>query len=187
MRPCLPLLLACINLPVFAQSIPSGTLLTSSRPVPTGKAPGMQVREVKSTPDEQVWAVVFHAGDEAMSGLTDFAAAHKMGDAHFTAIGAASGATVAWLDPSLKKYRAISVADQHEVLSLVGDIGLANGKPSVHMHTVLGGRDGSTTGGHVFELTVYPTLEVFVTVDAAPLHKKPDPASEQSLFDLNDR
>ncbi len=165
-----------------AQTIPAGTMLVSSRPVPAGKAPGMQVRQIKATADERVYAVIFHAGDEALSGLTDFAIANKVADAHFTAIGAASGATVAWLDPAAKKYRAIPVQGQHEVLSLIGDIGLANGKPSVHMHTVLGGPDGATVGGHVFELFIYPTLEVFVTVHAAPLHKKVDPASEQTLF-----
>ncbi len=165
-----------------AQTIPGGTLLTSSRPVPAGKAPGMQVRQIKAGPDERVYAVIFHAGDEAMSGLTDFAIANKVEDAHFTAIGAASGATVAWLDPTAKKYRAIPVTGQHEVLSLIGDIGVANGKPSVHMHTVLGGQDGATVGGHVFELYIYPTLEVFVTVGTTPLHKKADPASEQTLF-----
>ena len=165
-----------------AQTIPAGTLLASSRPVPVGKAPGMQVRQIKSAPDERVYVVIFHAGDEAMSGLTDFAVANKIEDAHFTAIGAASGATVAWLDPAVKKYRAIPVAGQHEVLSLIGDIGVANGKPSVHMHTVLGGKDGAAVGGHVFELYIYPTLEVFVTVGTTPLHKKVDPASEQTLF-----
>ena len=166
-----------------AQTIPAGTLLTSALPVPTGKAPGMQVRQIKSTPDEQVYAIIFHAGDEAVSGLTDFAIANKVADAHFTAIGAASGATVAWLDPAAKKYRAIPVRGQHEVLSLIGDIGLVNGKPSVHMHTVLGGPDGATVGGHVFELFINPTLEVFVTVQTMPLHKKADPVSEQTLFD----
>ena len=80
-------------------------------------------------------------------------------------------------------YRRIPVTQQVEVLSLVGDIALFNGKPVVHMHTVLGKPDGSTVGGHVFELHVDPTLEVFLTVNSVPLKKKSDAASGMKLID----
>lgn len=143
----------------------------------------MQARQIRSTPEETVWAIVFHSGDEALSGLTDFAIAHQIQDAHFTGIGAVSGATLAWLDLRLKQYHAIPVTSQHEVLSLTGDIAAFNGKPVVHMHAVLGGRDGSAVGGHVFELAVEPTLEVFLTADTVLLQKKADPASGIKLID----
>ncbi len=162
---------------------PAETLIAPTRPVPAGKAPHMQVREIRSTPGETVYVIVFHSGDEALSGLTDFAIAHKIEDAHFTGIGAVSSATLAWLDLDLKQYHAIPVASQHEVLSLIGDIAAAKGKPIVHMHAVLGGRDGSTVGGHVFALQAEPTLEVFLTANALPLQKKLDPASGINLID----
>jgi predicted DNA-binding protein with PD1-like motif len=157
--------------------------ISPSRPVPTGMAPAMQVKLVRDTPEEKVYAVVFYKGDEALSGLTDFVIQHKVEDAHFTAIGAISGATLAWLDPPNKTYHRISVAEQVEVLSLIGDVATFNGKPIVHMHAVLGKPDGTTIGGHVFELKVNPTLEVFVTVDTAPLKKKPDDASGMKVID----
>jgi predicted DNA-binding protein with PD1-like motif len=70
-----------------------------------------------------------------------------------------------------------------EVLSLVGDIAAYQGKPVVHMHTVLGHRDGSTVGGHVWELTANPTIEVFLTANATALEKRPDEASGIKLID----
>ena len=127
--------------------------------------------------------MIFYRGDEVLSGLTDFAIQHKIEDAHFTAIGAVSGGTLAWLDPTNKIYHRISVAEQVEVLSLIGDVATFNGKPVVHMHAVLGKPNGNTIGGHVFELNVNPTLEVFVTVNATPLRKKPDDASGMKLID----
>jgi predicted DNA-binding protein with PD1-like motif len=172
-----------------AQSGPASTqaaddgLISPSRPVPAGKAPGMQVKLVKDTPEEKVYAVIFYKGDEALSGLTDFAVKYQVGDAHFTAIGAVSSATLAWLDAPNKVYHRISVPEQVEVLSLIGDVATFNGKPVVHMHTVLGHRDGSTTGGHVFELNVNPTLEVFVTVNVTALKKRPDDASGMKVID----
>jgi predicted DNA-binding protein with PD1-like motif len=143
----------------------------------------MQSKLVKDTPEEQVYVIVFHKGDEVLSGLTDFAIAHNVTDAHFTAIGAASSATLAWLDLSQKSYHPIRVNQQVEVLSLIGDIAAFSGKPVVHMHTVLGKPDGTTVGGHVFELNINPTLEVFMTVNTTPLKKKPDDASGMKLID----
>ena len=163
--------------------VPDDLYISPSRPVPTGKAPGMQTKLVKDTPEEKVYAVIFLKGDEVLSGLTDFAIQHKIEDAHFTAIGAVSGATLAWLDPAKKMYHRIPVAEQVEVLSLIGDVATFNAKPIVHMHAVLGKPNGSTIGGHVFELNVNPTLEVFVTVNTTPLRKKPDEASGMKLID----
>ena len=51
------------------------------------------------------------------------------------------------------------------------------------MHAVLGKPNGSTIGGHVFELNVNPTLEVFVTVNTIPLKKKPDDVSGMKVID----
>lgn len=191
-RACTLLTVLCLqNLPCVparaqqAAGVQQGreALIAPARPVPVGKAPRMEVRQIRSVPGEAVYVLVFHQGDEALSGLTDFAIANNIQDAHFTGIGAVSGATLAWLNLGLKQYRAIPVATQHEVLSLTGDIAVSQGKPIVHMHAVLGGRDGSTVGGHVFALVVEPTLEVFLTADTLPLQKKPDPASGIKLID----
>ena len=169
---------------VVAQSaaLPADTI-SPSRPVPVGEAPGMKWQLVKDTPEERVYAVIFYKGDEALSGLTDFAIAQKIGDAHFTGIGAVSSATLAYLMLPKKLYHRLDVPEQTEVLSLIGDIATFNGKPVVHMHAVLGHHDGSVTGGHVFALHVNPTLEVFVTANAAPLGKRPDEASGMKVID----
>ena len=157
--------------------------ISPTRPVPAGKAPAMKVKLVKDAPEEKVYAVIFYKGDDAMSGLTDFAIQNHIDDAHFTGIGAVNGATLAWLDPAAKIYHRIPVAQQVEVLSLVGDITIFNGKPIVHMHAVLGRPDGTTMGGHVFELDVNPTLEVIVTANTVPLKRKPDDASGMKVID----
>jgi uncharacterized protein len=162
--------------------------ISPSRAVPVGKAPGMKWRLLTETPQEKVYVVIFSAGDEALSGLTDFAIAQKIKSAHFTAIGAAQSATLAWLDLAHKNYKRIAVGEQCEVLSLIGDIAVTDAKPPVpvvHMHAVLGHSDGTTVGGHVFELNVRPTLEVFVTTDHDALKKFPDEASGMKLIDPN--
>jgi predicted DNA-binding protein with PD1-like motif len=163
--------------------VPDDSYISPTRPVPAEKAPAMKVKLVKDAPEEKVYAVIFYKGDDAMSGLTDFAIQHHIDDAHFTAIGAVNGATLAWLDPAAKIYHRIPVTQQAEVLSLIGDMTTFNGKPIVHMHVVLGRPDGTTIGGHVFVLDVNPTLEVMVTVNTAPLKRKPDDESGMKVID----
>lgn len=157
--------------------------ISPARPIPTGLAPTMQSKLVKSSKDEKVYVIIFHKGDEVLSGLTDFAIANHIVDAHFTAIGAVSAATLGWLDLEHKNYQAIPVTDQCEVASMIGDIATFNGKPVVHTHVVLAHRGGSTTAGHVWELQANPTIEVFLTSNAVPLRKKPDDASGMKLID----
>jgi hypothetical protein len=174
-------LLLLLARPALAQA--AAQTISPSQPIPTGLAPHMESRLVSEGDQRRVYVVIFHAGDEALSGLTDFAAQNHIQDAHFTAIGAMRSATLGWLDLEHKNYHPIHVDEQCEVLSLIGDIATFNGKPVVHMHAVLGHRDGSTVGGHVWELHVNPTLEVFVEVEPHPLKKVPDEASGMKFID----
>ncbi|ADW69143.1 PPC domain-containing DNA-binding protein [Granulicella tundricola] len=167
---------------VSAASVDEVTI-SPSRAIPVGGAPGMQVTLVHENGGEKVYAVIFKKGDEVLSGLTDFAIQNHVGDAHFTGIGAVSGATTGWLDLSAKVYRGTVTKEQVEVLSLTGDIATFQGKPVVHGHVVLGRRDGSTVGGHLWEAKVNPTLEVFVTVDERALPKRLDDESGMKVID----
>jgi predicted DNA-binding protein with PD1-like motif len=176
-------LVFALALTAAVHALAQSATISPSRPIPTGLAPNMQAKLVKDTPEEKVYAVIFHKGDEALSGLTDFAIKNGIADAHFTGIGAVSGATLGWLNLAGKNYHPIQVDEQCEVLSMIGDIATFNGKPVVHTHVVLGHRDGTTVGGHVWELHVNPTLEVFVTVNSTPLKKRPDDASGMKLID----
>jgi predicted DNA-binding protein with PD1-like motif len=80
-------------------------------------------------------------------------------------------------------YKQVSIDSQVEVLSMIGDIALYNGKPAVHTHMVVGFPDGSTRGGHVLEAYVSPTLEVMVTVEPKAMHKRFDPETDLTLID----
>jgi predicted DNA-binding protein with PD1-like motif len=151
-------------------------------PVPRGEAPGMKVQLLKAGPERE-YAVIFAKGDEAFSGLQEFAEKYQIQGAHFTAIGALNGATLAWFDPQRKMYRKIPIHGQVEVVSMIGDIALYQGKPTVHTHMVVGLPDGRTKGGHVLDADVFPTLEVMVTVDPLAMHKRLDPETDLTLID----
>ena len=94
-------------------------------------------------------AVFDAGGDEAMVMLTHFAE-EKDGitAARLTAIGAFSRAVLGYFDGQRKDDERIPVHEQVEVVALVGDVALEDGRPKIHAHVVLGRRDGSTAGGH---------------------------------------
>ena len=125
----------------------------------------------------------FHQGDEAFSGLLEFAEKYHVTSAHFTAVGALSGATLGWFDPQRKMYKKIPINGQHEVIGMSGDIALYQGKPVVHTHMVVGTSDGTTRAGHVLDAYVSPTLEVMVTVDPVAMQKRFDPETDLTLID----
>jgi predicted DNA-binding protein with PD1-like motif len=165
----------------YSQNIDS-QYVAPVHPVSRGEAPSMKVQLLKAGPERE-YAVIFAEGDEAFSGLQEFAEKYQIQSAHFTAIGALNGATLAWFDPLRKMYRKIPISGQAEVVSMIGDIALYQGKPTVHTHMVVGLPDGTTKGGHVLDAHVSPTLEVMVTVDPIAMHKRLDPETDLTLID----
>ena len=101
-------------------------------------------------------------------------------------IGAFERATVGWFDLAKKTYKPIEIDSQCEALSLLGDIALGDdGKPSLHMHAVLGMSDGSTRGGHFLSGIVRPTLEVTIVETPAQLRRRKRPELGLALIDLS--
>jgi predicted DNA-binding protein with PD1-like motif len=150
---------------------------------PKGTAPRMKVQLLNPGEPTKQYAVIFYQGDEAFSGLFEFAQQYHITSAHFTAIGAVNGATLGWFDPQRKAYKKIPIKGQREVIGMSGDIAVYQGKPVVHTHMLLGDSDGTTRGGHVLAAYVSPTLEVMVTVDPVTMQKRFDPDTDLTLID----
>lgn len=135
---------------------------------------------------ERTFAIIFDAGDEVVSGLKAFAAAQGLAGSHFTAIGAFQDTLLGYFDWEKKEYEKIPIQEQVEVLSLVGDVALKDGKSNIHAHVVLGKRDGTAHGGHLLEAHVRPTLEVILTESPRHLTRRFDKASGLALIRLED-
>jgi Plants and Prokaryotes Conserved (PCC) domain len=92
-----------------------------------GEAPGLR-SQLLSQGSSRTYAIIFGKYDEFMAGLTEFAENNKLKASHFSAIGAFHEALFGWFDGEKKAYKKIPISQQVEVISLVGDIGLVNGK-----------------------------------------------------------
>lgn len=132
---------------------------------------------------QRTYVVVLETGEEVMKCLGQFAGAEKISAAQITAIGALSEVTLMYFDWEKKDYREIPVAEQVEVASLIGDIAEGpDGKPSIHVHLVVGRRDGTALAGHLAEAYVRPTLELVITESPAHLRKVKDKESGLALI-----
>jgi predicted DNA-binding protein with PD1-like motif len=145
----------------------------------------MKSRLVWEQAGERTFVVVLDYGDEAFSTITEFANKHRLSGASLTAIGAFASATVGWFDLREKTYRPIEIDEQCEALSLLGDIAVGNdGNASVHMHAVLGLKDGTTRGGHFLKGIVRPTLEVTIVEVPSHLRRRRQPGLGIALIQL---
>ena len=131
------------------------------------------------------YVIVLARDDEVMRVLGQIVREQKIEAGSITAIGAFERAVLGYFDWSRKDYRRIPVDGQVEVLSLIGDVAVADGEPTLHLHAVLGRSDGSTVGGHLIEGHVRPTLEITLIEPPAHLRKRRDPETGLALIDLD--
>jgi predicted DNA-binding protein with PD1-like motif len=172
------LLTLCLGLTAQAQDYISPT-----NPAQTGRSPGVKVKLLSTNGQTKTYAIIFATGDEVVSGLTEFAQKYHVKSAHYTAIGDATSAKVGWFDQARKQFKVIPISQPSEVSSLMGDIAVYNGKSVAHTHVTVSTEDGLSHGGHLIELLVGPTLEVFVTVEPTPLFKRLNPKFNAGVID----
>ena len=145
----------------------------------------MQSKLLHEADGQRIFAVILATGDEVLSSLQEFVEHENIHAATFTAIGALSDAVLNYFNWEKKEYEKIPVREQVEVAALIGDVADdPKGKPTLHIHIVLGTRDGSAKAGHLGEGHVRPTLEVIVTESPAHLRKVKDDETGLALIGL---
>jgi predicted DNA-binding protein with PD1-like motif len=98
----------------------------------------------------RTFVLLFDIGEEAVTALKAFSVENDIEAAQLSAIGALERGVVAWLNWETKAYEPVSVNEQCEVISILGDIAKDDdSQPSVHLHGLLGLKGGRTVGGHV--------------------------------------
>jgi uncharacterized protein len=143
----------------------------------------MKFRKIDDSP--KTFILVFETGDELADGLLQFAKEQKLSAASFKAVGALSSVRLGWLNWENKKYEpSVTLDEQVELLSLIGDVALKDGEPLVHAHAVIGRKDGTAHGGHLLQARIRPTCELVLTESPAHLQKFMDPDAGIALIRL---
>lgn len=134
---------------------------------------------------QRTFALILDIGDEVMSCLKQFSNEQGLSAAQLSAIGAFSDAELAYFNWERKDYDRIPIKEQVEVASLSGDVAVSpDGARAIHIHAVLGRRDGTALAGHLMKGHARPTLEVVLTESPVHLRKKHDPTTGLTLISL---
>lgn len=182
---CFAITVICLISIFSGGSLLAQSYVSPTKSAVTGRSPGLKVKLIASDSQSKTYVLIFETGDEVVSGLTEFAQKYEVKAAHYTGIGDATTARMGWFDNSRKQFKEIVFNDPVEVSSLTGDIALFDGKPVAHTHVNISKEDGTSHGGHLLEMIIGPTLEVFVTVLPATLSKRLKPEFDAAVINLD--
>ncbi len=121
-------------------------------------------------------------GAEIISQITDLASKEKIETGICSAIGALSGAELAYYDQASREYRRITITDPVELASCLGNISLLNGRPFVHVHAVLSSEDGRVWAGHLISGTIFAAEIHIEELLGMHLHRTPDSITGLNLW-----
>jgi predicted DNA-binding protein with PD1-like motif len=144
----------------------------------------MKSKQLSGAPHNSKWIFVFEPGEEPIAVLTAFCNEHHIFGGHLSGIGGFSEVTLAYFNLQTRQYEPIPIREQVEVMSLAGNIAQFENKAKLHVHAVIGKRDGRAHGGHLLDARVQPTLEVFVVESPTELRREKDSATGLPLLKI---
>jgi predicted DNA-binding protein with PD1-like motif len=133
--------------------------------------------------DNRRYIFRFDKGEEVFVKLLEFAAQENISAASFNAIGACSEIELGYFNVNLKDYRKKPFYEELEMISLIGNLSVAEGKLVAHSHGMFGRTDFTTIGGHVFKAVVSVTCEMFLIKLDGQMNRKLDEATNLKLLD----
>ncbi len=88
-------------------------------------------------------------GDDLLEALEKFCREQNITLGEVRALGAVTQARVGYYNQAERKYYFLDLAQPMEILALVGNISLKDGKSMVHAHVTLADAEGRAYGGHL--------------------------------------
>ncbi|MBO8179917.1 MAG: DNA-binding protein [Archaeoglobus sp.] len=99
-------------------------------------------------------------GKDLVRQLEEFLTDREIHAAKVSAIGAVRNAVIGYYDQEKREYVKRELNEPMEIISLLGNVSLKDGKPFCHIHVLLG-KNGEVYGGHLFSAEVF-ACEVFI-------------------------
>ncbi|HIA91999.1 TPA: DNA-binding protein [Candidatus Saccharibacteria bacterium] len=141
---------------------------------------------MKSTQTPTGWMIRLELGEELVQKLTEFCEQNSVEAGWISGIGGATKARVGYYNLSRKKYIFRSVKDVRELVSLQGNVSRIGDKVALHLHGVVTDSNNKPRGGHINELIVGGTCEVYIQTFDKSLQRQIDPEIGLPLLTLED-
>ena len=101
-------------------------------------------------------------GADLLQGLTDMCIQKSVRLGRMEALGAVQKARLGFYDQKARQYRYVVMDKPLELLHLVGNVSLKDGKPMVHAHVTLADDEGHAFGGHLASGTIVFSCEYVI-------------------------
>ncbi len=122
--------------------------------------------------------------EEIVSSVAWFADDRRIDTGIVSGIGSLHGAVLGYFDRAAKEYLQRTVEPDSEIVSLLGNISLKEGKAYPHLHVTLGTRDFQALAGHLFEGKVAATCELRLRALPGMVQRRKDEKTGLWLLDV---
>jgi predicted DNA-binding protein with PD1-like motif len=153
-------------------------------------AAGSPARAAETAPAPYVrtptgFLMVLRRGDDVIANIEKLAGAEKIPSASFTGIGFLGEVTFGFYDFPKKQFQPETFHDV-EMAGMTGSIAWKEGKPSIHAHATVAGRDFKAVGGHVLAAKVGTgSVEITVIAHDKRLQREVDPDIGANVLQLD--
>lgn len=117
---------------------------------------------MKHSYDGYNWSVRLDKGELLAKSLKMLAKEQNIRGAWISGLGAASWAELGFYDLEAQRYLWKKFSAPLEITALTGNIAWEKDEPVLHVHVTLAGTDMLAVGGHLKELEVAGTCEIFL-------------------------
>ena len=111
----------------------------------------------------ETYLVRIDVNEEIMKSLKTLCEKENIRLAHVEALGAANHAVIGVYDLKEQAYHQEELNGFMEITGLTGNVTRKDGEVYLHLHGTMADQNNVVHGGHVIELTVGATCEMFVT------------------------
>ena len=139
----------------------------------------MQYKQFGST-----YMIRIDLGEDIIESLKELCEKEHIRLGRAEAIGATDHAVIGVYDPEKKEYYPEEINGFCEIASLNGSITAMDGKPYIHLHATLADQNHVIHGGHVLEMRVGATCEMFVAVLDGEVKRKKDESLGINLWEF---
>jgi uncharacterized protein len=137
---------------------------------------------LKSTNTGNFNFIKLDKGEDVLQCLNSFAVEKKLSSGFLTGIGVLKNIELGYFDLKKNSYDIKLFEGEYELLSLMGNIAICDGKPTPHIHVVLGDKDFKCFGGHLIRGFVGVTCEMVLAVTDMNIERIYDPETKLSLL-----
>jgi hypothetical protein len=127
-------------------------------------------------------------GERLDECMNNFFAETKISGGWISGLGAAAEVTLGFYNLETKEYQWKTFSQELEVTALQGNVARGeDGKMMFHLHGTFAGEDYQSIGGHIKDLVVGGTLELFIHRSYQPLQRKYDDVTGLQLLNLTEK